>query len=156
MSRKGGLSLVRRKEHRDAVSEILGDLDGHLVRSWIVSMGDTRHDDDVFCLDVLLQDCRGVFFYRETRRISRRQRLHQNSIIIFVELLIEETTALSPIVIVFRNRRAAASAVAAPTARASCAGRLRSPSASKSRRRTSPVLPLPKAARRFNSPALAP
>ena len=37
MSRKGGLSLIRREEQGDAVSEILGDLDGHLVRSWIVS-----------------------------------------------------------------------------------------------------------------------
>ena len=48
MSRKGGLSLIRREEQGDAVSEILGDLDGHLDRSWLVSMGDTRHDDDVF------------------------------------------------------------------------------------------------------------
>ena len=60
MSRKGGLSLIRREEQGDAVSEILGDLDGHLVRSWTVSMGGTRHDDDVFCLDVLLQNGSGV------------------------------------------------------------------------------------------------
>ena len=54
MSRKGGLSLIRREEQGDAVSEILGDLDGHLVRSWIVSKGGTRHDDDVlFCSDIL-------------------------------------------------------------------------------------------------------
>ena len=54
MSRKGGLSLIWREEQGDAVSEILGDLDGHLVRSWTVSMGGTRHDDDVlFCLDAL-------------------------------------------------------------------------------------------------------
>ena len=60
-SRKGGLSLVQREEQGDAVSEILGDLDGHLVRSWIVSMGDTHHDDDVFCLDKLLRNCSGVY-----------------------------------------------------------------------------------------------
>ena len=38
VSRKDGLSLIRREEQGDAVSEILGDLDGHLVRSWTVSM----------------------------------------------------------------------------------------------------------------------
>ena len=56
VSRKDGLSLVRREEQGNTVSEILGDLDGHLDRSWLVSMGDTRHDDDVFCLDKLLQN----------------------------------------------------------------------------------------------------
>ena len=67
MSRKGGLSLVRREEQGDAVSEILGDLDGHLVRSWIVSMGGTRHDDDVFCLDEVLRNCRGVYAFTVER-----------------------------------------------------------------------------------------
>ena len=58
VSRRGDLSLVRREEQGNAVSEILGGLDGHLGRSWLVSMGDTRHDDDVFCLDVVLRNCR--------------------------------------------------------------------------------------------------
>ena len=70
MSRKEGLSLIRREEQGDAVSEILGDLDGHLVRSWIVSMGGTRHDDDVFCLDVVLRNCRGVYAFTVQRRGS--------------------------------------------------------------------------------------
>ena len=61
MSRKGGLSLIWREEQGDAVSEILGDLDGHLVRSWTVSIGGTRQDDDdvLFCLDAL-RNCSGV------------------------------------------------------------------------------------------------
>ena len=46
MSRNNGLSLIRRDDQGNAVSEILGDLDGHLDRSWIVSMGGTDHDDD--------------------------------------------------------------------------------------------------------------
>ena len=66
MSRKDGLSLIRREEQGDAVSEILGDLDGHLVQSWTVSMGGTRHDDVLFCSDVL-RNCSGVHAFTVRR-----------------------------------------------------------------------------------------
>ena len=91
MSLKDGLSLGWREEQGNTVSEILGVLDGHLDRSWIVSMGDTRHDDDVFCLDKLLRNCRGVYAFTVERGGSIGRRLcldsHNN---LPRELLIEE------------------------------------------------------------------
>ena len=54
MSWKGGLSLIQREEHGDAVSEILGG-SGWASCSVLdrVNGGTRHHDDDVFCSDVL-------------------------------------------------------------------------------------------------------
>ena len=85
VSRKDGLSLIRREEQGDAVSEILGDLDGHLVRSWIVSILARAM---MMCCSVWTYYCRTAEEYSftvERERISRRRRLHLDSIIIFLK-----------------------------------------------------------------------